>query len=72
MAVENLNLDRVAAERAQAMVRKAKNGVDKVEKPVDTLERLTTKALGVLQEQGIYAMMLFLFSRTSDEYNIAP
>ncbi|MDM7940460.1 MAG: hypothetical protein QUS07_08975 [Methanothrix sp.] len=72
MAVKNLNLDRMAAERAQAMVNNAKEGIDKVKKPVDTLERLATKALGVLQEQGVYAMMLFLFSRTSDEYKVAP
>lgn len=71
MSVENLNLDKVAAERAHAMVREAKSGVDKMKKPVDTLERLATKALGVLQEQGVYAMMLFLFSRTSDEKEVA-
>jgi hypothetical protein len=75
MSVENLNLDKVAAESAQAMVKKAKEDPQvkkNVKKPVDTLERLATKALGVLQEQGVYAMMLFLFSRTSDEKEVAP
>jgi len=67
-----LNLDKLAAERAQQMVSKAKNGVDGVKKPVETMERLATKALGVLQAQGVYAMMLFLFSRSSDEAKIAP
>ena len=68
---EILNLDRLAAERAQAMVNRAKQDKN-VKKPVETLERLATKALGVLQEQGIYAMMLFLFSRSSDEQIVAP
>nr|WP_290665323.1 hypothetical protein [Ardenticatena sp.] len=31
------------------------------------LETLATKALGVLQSQGIYAMALFLFSRSGKE-----
>jgi len=66
-----LNLDKLAAERAQEMVRLAKNGIDGVKKPAETLERLVTKTLGVLQEQGVYAMMLFLFSRTSDEATVA-
>ncbi|MDM7911757.1 MAG: hypothetical protein QUS09_01530, partial [Methanotrichaceae archaeon] len=71
MPVENLNLDRLAAKCAQEMVKKAKE--DKtIKKPVDTLERLATKALGVLQEQGVYAMTLFLFSRSSDEKKVAP
>jgi len=72
-AIEStLNLDKLAAEQAQAMVNEVRNGVEGVKKPVETLERLGTKTLGVLQSQGVYAMMLFLFSRTSDEKNIAP
>lgn len=69
---ETLNLDKLAAERAQSMVKVAKQGINGVKKSVETLERLDTKALGVLQEQGVYALMLFLFSRTSDEHNVAP
>lgn len=65
------NLDQNAARYAQEMVMRAK-AVSGVSKPIDTLERLVTKTLGVLQEQGIYAMMLFLYSRTSDENKIAP
>ena len=72
MSATTLNLDKLAAERAQAMVAQAKDGIQGVKKPVDTLERLATKTLGVLQEQGVYAMMLFLFSRSSDEAEIAP
>ncbi len=65
-----LNLDRLAAEHAQQMVKDAKS--TGVKKPVETLERLATKTLGVLQEQGVYACMLFLFSRSSDEAKVAP
>ena len=66
-----LNLDQKAAHCAQAMVTNAKN-VSGVSKPMETLDRLATKTLGVLQEQGVYAMMLFLFSRSRDEAKIAP
>jgi len=65
-----LNLDQIAAARAQAMVAQAQE--QNVKKPLDTLERLVTKTLGVLQEQGVYAGMLFLFSRSSDEARVAP
>lgn len=65
-----INLDQKTAYYAQQMVTKAKN-ISDVSKPVETLERLITKTLGVLQEQGVYAMMLFLYSRTSDEKKIA-
>jgi hypothetical protein len=54
-----INLDKIAAERAQAIV----SGAPKV----DVMERLVTKALGVLQEQGVYALVIFLFSRNTDE-----
>jgi hypothetical protein len=67
-----LNLDKLAAECAQQMTTMAAGGVLDVDKPVDTLERLGTKALGVLQEQGVYALMIFLFSRTGDERLVAP
>ncbi len=65
-----LNLDRLAAATAQAMVKEVRD-ID-AKNPVETMERLATKALGVLQEQGIYACMLFLFSRSSDEAKVAP
>lgn len=71
MSTEILNLDKLAAERSQEMVNRVKLAND-VKKPVETLERLATKALGVLQEQGVYAMMLFLFSRTGDERVVQP
>lgn len=57
-------LDRIAAERAQQMVKKAlqENGIK-----AKQVDNLVTKALGVLQENGIYACFLFLFSRTRKE-----
>jgi len=90
-----LNLDKLAAERAQAMVntvrtkeeREAAERGQRENKPPDqierdkqalrkkrteTLERLATKTLGVLQGQGVYAMMLFLFSRTGEEEMVSP
>ena len=67
-----LNMDKLAAECARGMVSAASQGVRDVSKPVETLERLSTKALGVLQSQGVYALMLFLFSRTGDEKLVSP
>jgi hypothetical protein len=52
-----LNLDQIAARYAQKIVKDGQDG----------LENLITKTLGVLQEQGVYACMLFLFSRTGNE-----
>lgn len=72
MPDESINLDMIAAERAQEMIGNARQGIRGVKKPVDAIERLVTKALGVLQEQGVYAMMLFLFSRSGDEDKAAP
>lgn len=51
-----LNLDYLAAKHAFAMV-------DSFRRPIKAAERTVTKALGVLQEQGVYACFLFLDSR---------
>ncbi len=67
-----LNLERVAAQCAQAMVHEAPQEAPHGNKAIEVLERLATKALGVLQQQGVYACMLFLYSRTSDEASLAP
>jgi hypothetical protein len=61
----SLNLDQLAAQHAQEMVLKTMKNDNKI------FERLVTKTLGVLQSQGVYAMMLFLFSRSSDEEKVA-
>jgi len=56
----NKNLDKLAGEIALQICDPAR--VD-----IGTLENLATKALGVLQEQGVYAMMVFLLSRSGDK-----
>lgn len=68
MMETTLNINQLAAEHSQQMVSKTL----KEKKAAKTLNNLVTKTLGVLQEQGVYAMMLFLFSRTGDEKKIAP
>lgn len=62
-----LNLDQKAAKYAQEMITQSVKL-----KEAKKIETLITKTLGVLQEQGVYACILFLFSRTSDEAIIAP
>jgi len=61
MSERKRHLDRLAAERAQAIIRKTKD-----EKASD-VDNTVTKALGVLQENGIYACALFLKSRPQAE-----
>lgn len=56
-------LDRIAAGRAQRIVKAA---LEKKQGAKD-IDILVTKALGVLQENGVYACFLFLFSRTQDK-----
>ncbi|WP_322797547.1 hypothetical protein [Thermoflexus sp.] len=65
-APQTINLDRLAIQQAQWIMEK----VDK--KRIQTVERLANKAIGVLQEQGVYALLLFLFSRGGDEREVAP
>jgi hypothetical protein len=66
-----LNLDRLAAQLALRMVDREARDLKDVSQPIETLERLVSKTLGVLQAQGVYSMILFLFSRTSDEQKVA-
>lgn len=54
------NLDRLAAKIAQALIAETKKQNCKA----DEVDNLVTKTLGVLQEEGVYACMLFLFSRS--------
>lgn len=71
MGGDVFNLDLLAADCAQKMVEKAREATGEAGKSIETLERLVTKTLGVLQEQGVYAMMLFLFSRSDSEEGAA-
>jgi len=51
------NLDRLAAQKAQAIITAT------MEQRKEDVENLCTKALGVLQEDGLYAAVLYLLSR---------
>lgn len=55
-----VNLDLSAAEKAQAILRAT---IDQDE-DISNVDNLATKTLGVLQENGVYAAVLFLHSRT--------
>jgi len=60
------NLDRLAAQTAQSIVASTQDfGKSQV-------DNLATKALGVLQENGVYAATLFLYSRSGPDEKIAP
>jgi hypothetical protein len=52
------NLDTLAAKTAQTIVNASSQPKE--------LDILATKTLGVLQENGVYACILFLFSRTRE------
>ncbi len=58
--MENKSIDNLAGETALAICD------DKVI-DIGTMENLATKALGVLQEQGVYAMIVFLLSKTNNK-----
>jgi hypothetical protein len=61
--IEKLNLDYLAARHAQEIIRRTE---EKKESPGD-VDNTVTKALGVLQENGVYACTLFLKSRPKAE-----
>lgn len=68
---ERVNLDRLAAQHAQAIIRRTREKKEddplSCEKKASAVDNMVTKALGVLQENGIYASALFLKSRRGDE-----
>jgi hypothetical protein len=53
----HLNLDRLAAERAQAIIRRT------ADKKASEIDNTITKSLGVLQENGVYACFLYLLAK---------
>jgi hypothetical protein len=59
------NLDMIAAQKAQLII----SGTRDADKGL--VENVVTKALGVVQEQGVYAGMLYLLSRGDREKNVA-
>jgi len=54
------NLDRLAARHAQAIIKRT-NG-----KKASDIDNTITKALGVLQENGIYACFLYLLAKEKE------
>jgi len=62
-------LDYVAAKTAQQIITRTVGQEVKNHKKVEArdVDTLITKTLGVLQSQGVYAMALFLFSRSGKE-----
>ena len=60
------NLDRLAAQTAQRII------VDTNQRKASEVDNLATKALGVLQENGVYAVMLYLYSRSGPDKEVAP
>lgn len=60
-----VNLDRVAAEASQLILDKiGTSAKGNTTLSAKDLERMTTNALGVLQEQGLYAFFLYLLSQS--------
>lgn len=69
----NNNLDWHAAQAGQEIIKATKtHKVKDKEEPTkaNDVENLTTKALGVLQENGVYAALLYLYSRSEGEQHI--
>src|SRR5438874_9718114 len=70
------NLDWHAAKSAQTIVKNTrtikvkKNGKEESIE-ASSLDNLTTKTLGILQENGVYAALLYLYSRGDKEQFIA-
>lgn len=60
------NLDTLAAQTAQQVI------TDTGSFKASEVENLATKALGVLQENGLYAAAIFLYSRSGTDAKIAP
>lgn len=59
------NLDRLAAQHAQNIVRRmleGKTGEERKKAP-GSIDNSVTKSLGVLQEDGLYACVLYLFAK---------
>src|SRR6266700_6387330 len=71
------NLDWIAARAAQEIVDKTQTYVvkdregkeDKKDIKAGEVDNLITKSLGVLQENGVYAALLYLYSRTEKADN---
>lgn len=58
--IPSTHLDRLAAHHAQALIRGT------AEKKASEVDNSITKALGVLQEDGVYACFLYLLAKEKD------
>jgi hypothetical protein len=58
------NLDRLAAQHAQIIIRRTSE-----KKPSD-IDNTVTKALGVLQENGVYACLLYLKAKEKENGDV--
>jgi hypothetical protein len=58
------NLDRLAAQHAQAIIRRTND------KKASDVDNTITKALGVLQESGVYACFLYLKAKEKENGDI--
>ena len=56
----HFNLDRLAARHAQEIIRRTRD------KKANEVDNTITKALGVLQENGIYACFIYLLAKEGD------
>jgi hypothetical protein len=63
-----VNLDKLSADFSQKILdlKEQKVEKDKFVTP-ESIEKICTSALGVLQEQGVYASTLFLLSKSGDK-----
>ena len=64
---KNKNLDYLAAKTAQKIVWEAKGQETKQLNAPKDIENTVTKALGVLQAQGVYALYLYLYSQAEED-----
>ena len=62
-----INLDRIAAEASQSILNCIGVSAKSRALQAKDIERLTTNALGVLQEQGLYAFFLYLLSKSGEK-----
>jgi len=58
------NLDRLAAERAQEIIRRTGG------KAASEVDNTVTKSLGVLQENGVYACFLYLLAKEKESRDV--
>jgi hypothetical protein len=55
------NLDLIAARTAQDIIKRT----EEQKQDASAVDNLLTKSLGVLQENGVYAVLLYLYSRSN-------